>query len=226
LLSAETHWGNHEASGEESSGRSLDNFYRTYDPATGRYLEPDPLGQQGSLNVYSYAFANPLHFVDPRADRPLSEAERNFAVDYFGGNFNLDGIDLDASRWLNWPNAIRPGDIRLPSDYFIGSDPCADVNLDDAIVAALFAHELLHEWQRQHGASVFWSAFGEHLVATFTPGTAYDYDESEDPQALLETFLNGGVEQQGQIWQDFVRTERKNLPTNRYREVFHRVRGY
>jgi hypothetical protein len=43
LLSAEPHWANREASGEASYGRSLFNFFRTYDPATGRYLEADPI---------------------------------------------------------------------------------------------------------------------------------------------------------------------------------------
>jgi RHS repeat-associated protein len=65
LLTAETHWRNHEASGEQSSGRSLDNFYRTYDPATGRYLETDPIGQAGGLNVFAYVESDPINNSDP-----------------------------------------------------------------------------------------------------------------------------------------------------------------
>lgn len=42
------------------------NFYRTYDPATGRYLEADPIGQAGGLNPYQYAISNPLTFTDPK----------------------------------------------------------------------------------------------------------------------------------------------------------------
>ena len=39
---------------------------RTYDPQTGRYLEPDPIGfQGGSLNLYSYARNNPIIYIDP-----------------------------------------------------------------------------------------------------------------------------------------------------------------
>lgn len=40
LLSAEPHWANRDASGEASYGRSRYNYARTYDPSTGRYLEP------------------------------------------------------------------------------------------------------------------------------------------------------------------------------------------
>jgi RHS repeat-associated protein len=41
------------------------NYFRTYNPRTGRYLESDPIGLAGGLNTYSYANSNPASFVDP-----------------------------------------------------------------------------------------------------------------------------------------------------------------
>lgn len=41
------------------------NFFRTYDPNTGRYLESDPIGVFGGLNTYAYADQNPLRKSDP-----------------------------------------------------------------------------------------------------------------------------------------------------------------
>jgi RHS repeat-associated protein len=41
------------------------NYFRDYDPATGRYLESDPIGLGGGLNTYGYAGANPLLYSDP-----------------------------------------------------------------------------------------------------------------------------------------------------------------
>ena len=35
------------------------NMARTYDPATGRYLEADPVGLRGGWNLYRYASNRP-----------------------------------------------------------------------------------------------------------------------------------------------------------------------
>lgn len=40
------------------------NYHRDYDPETGRYLQADPVGQAGGLNLYSYVLGNPVRFTD------------------------------------------------------------------------------------------------------------------------------------------------------------------
>lgn len=71
---------------------SHDNFYRTYDPNTGRYLEADPIGQFGlqdrsrrvagkvanqvprpltaGSNLFAYALNDPISFADPTGESP------------------------------------------------------------------------------------------------------------------------------------------------------------
>ena len=44
------------------------NWMRDYDPTTGRYLEPDPLGLVDGASVYGYALQNPGRYVDPRGE--------------------------------------------------------------------------------------------------------------------------------------------------------------
>ena len=39
--------------------------WRYYDPRTGRFLQRDPIGIDGELNVYAYASNNPVATVDP-----------------------------------------------------------------------------------------------------------------------------------------------------------------
>ena len=40
------------------------NHFRTYDPATGRYIKSDPLGLVASPNTYAYVDGNPLRYFD------------------------------------------------------------------------------------------------------------------------------------------------------------------
>ncbi len=48
-LTLEPHWGSLDARPEGTYGRSLDNRHRVYDPAVGRYVSADAIGQFGLL---------------------------------------------------------------------------------------------------------------------------------------------------------------------------------
>ena len=41
------------------------NYYRDYSNKTGRYIQSDPIGLKGGVNVFSYARNNPNSWIDP-----------------------------------------------------------------------------------------------------------------------------------------------------------------
>ena len=41
------------------------NYFRSYDPKTGRYTQGDPIGLEGGWNRFAYVGGNPLGFADP-----------------------------------------------------------------------------------------------------------------------------------------------------------------
>lgn len=49
---------------DEESGNYY-NYFRHYDPMTGRYITSDPIGVAGGLNTYAYVDGNPLRYIDP-----------------------------------------------------------------------------------------------------------------------------------------------------------------
>ena len=42
------------------------NYFRDYDPATGRYIQSDPIGLKGGINTFAYAYDSPLRYFDPK----------------------------------------------------------------------------------------------------------------------------------------------------------------
>ena len=42
------------------------NYHRYYDPTTGRYVTPDPIGLGGGINLFAYVAGNPVNRIDPK----------------------------------------------------------------------------------------------------------------------------------------------------------------
>ncbi|WP_245538712.1 RHS repeat-associated core domain-containing protein [Thiobacillus denitrificans] len=60
------------------------NYFRGYDPTTGRYIEADPIGLQGGMNLYAYVEGNLLSYVDPNG---LTKVHGNWCgPDWTGGH--------------------------------------------------------------------------------------------------------------------------------------------
>lgn len=51
-----------------------DNLNRSYQPSTGRYTQPDPIGLLGGWNRNGYAYQNPLGYTDSDGLNPVAGA--------------------------------------------------------------------------------------------------------------------------------------------------------
>ena len=60
---------------------------RSYDPAIGRFLQPDPTGLSGGINLYAYANNNPISLSDPSG---LDPGPGRYYT--FGGGEGLGGF--------------------------------------------------------------------------------------------------------------------------------------
>ncbi len=63
------------------------NYFRDYDPQTGRYIESDPIGLRAGVNTYGYVRGNPisladLYGLDPGDDFPTADAAAADAIRY------------------------------------------------------------------------------------------------------------------------------------------------
>jgi RHS repeat-associated protein len=68
---------------------------RDYDPTTGTWLQPDPLGVDGGINLYQYAGADPVNRSDPSGlcvDAIPNDLREQMGRRWFAGHLAAQGV--------------------------------------------------------------------------------------------------------------------------------------
>jgi RHS repeat-associated protein len=101
-LSPRTHWRNHRRVRRRASGRSHYNYFRDYDPATGRYVESDPAGLKGGVNTYAYGYGSPVTWDDPLGLKPGDSFPSPEAAAIDALNYINTKSDCGKREYFNW----------------------------------------------------------------------------------------------------------------------------
>jgi RHS repeat-associated protein len=126
------------------------NYHRDYNPVSGRYIQSDPLGIYGGLNLYAYAKNNPLSYYDNLglfADcKILKEGPRRKVgskIKNEVSNSTYTGLDYEVEPKKPGTSPQKPA----PWDSKIPSPVCPSIN---AMVKVYKNYLVTREWDLYH----------------------------------------------------------------------------
>ena len=123
------------------------NYFRDYDPSTGRYIESDPIGLAGGINTYAYVGGNPVNRTDPEGLQVIEGTLLSCAAGGLANPICDVAIVLNVCKWaLVGASAIAAG--TLLSSAACGEesgDECGKVDDDDCETEWIKAYKMCED---------------------------------------------------------------------------------
>jgi RHS repeat-associated protein len=94
---------------------------RHYDPASGQFTQPDPIGLAGGLATYVYGNANPLKFRDPFGLEPCPEEKEDEECTAAEA---ADGSESLLKRYSKWRDSVATARSISFNQRTCGADDC------------------------------------------------------------------------------------------------------
>jgi hypothetical protein len=141
-----------------------------------------------------------------RGSRVLCAPEREFVRREFGESVAVDRLRLAGGGHPTGRCAWQPigALIQMDDACFEWSDPRNALRLS---AYPTLAHEVLHVWQRRHRHCVVNVSVDGLWLGLTRGAAAYAYDRTlDDAQDMLAQFLAANIEGQGQMYEDYVRS--------------------
>jgi RHS repeat-associated protein len=99
--------------------------YRAYNSSNARWLNRDPIGEAGGLNLYGYVGGNPTNFIDPRGQSLVQIAEI-IGLIFVGMNIFEQQVYLSTPPRLPGPNGGQRD--AMPRDRYGNGTVCTSYN--------------------------------------------------------------------------------------------------
>jgi RHS repeat-associated protein len=127
------------------------NYLRYYNPKTGRYLTPDPIGFIGGINLYLYVNGNPVNAIDLLGLFDKDEALKILMSTPTGKKIAETMIEknteiIQLTNEIRRKRGLKPTTGGFHNRNLVGIDPRSDFSSSSLNyeAAALLAHEGIH----------------------------------------------------------------------------------